>query len=149
VNRQYRFRIAGALVAALLLAGCAGGAILDGVPFQVSRAGQISDLLHRTLFTYDRDIVDSGSSSCYAACATIWKPVLAGPEDVSGVGFSFIMREGGSRQWAYLGQPLYHYTGDLYVGDIAVLDVRAGKADGAWNLLWHASPEIAVSRASP
>jgi predicted lipoprotein with Yx(FWY)xxD motif len=149
MNSQYRFCLAGVLVAAVLSAGCAGGVILDGVPFQVSRAGQISDLQHRTLFTYDGDVAGSGKSSCDATCATTWKPVLAGLEDAPGGGFTFIARKDGSRQWVYLGQPLYHYTGALHIGDAAVLYVLAGKADGAWNVLWQVSQETAVSRAAP
>jgi predicted lipoprotein with Yx(FWY)xxD motif len=62
------------------------------------------------LYTYERDERTPGQSACDAACAKVWPPLIA-PADAAPVGeWTTIARDGGTRQWAYKGRPLYTYA---------------------------------------
>jgi predicted lipoprotein with Yx(FWY)xxD motif len=85
------------------------------------------DLKGMTLYYFDRD--DSGNkSNCDAACTQRWTP-LAAPADAQAYGdFTIIMRNDGSRMWAYRYRPLYTSATDKAPGD-------ANGADAT--TLWH------------
>ena len=56
-------------------------------------------------------------------------PPLAAPETAKAIGdWSIVMRDDGSRQWAFKGKPVYHWVKDQKPGD------RTG--DG-FNNAWH------------
>ena len=64
-----------------------------------------------TLYITDKD--QPGQSSCTGDCAKAWPP-LAAPADAHPIGdWSLVEREGGVKQWAYRGKPLYTYANDL------------------------------------
>ena len=91
-----------------------------------------------------------GTSSCDAACTKTWRPVAA-PADAQASGYwEVVVRDDGSKQWAYRGFPLYTFTGDTKPGDMRgndtyeilhendpfkVADIGL-KAAGA--MVWHA-----------
>ncbi len=80
-----------------------------------------------TLYYFDRD--DSGNkSNCDAACTQRWTP-LAAPADAQATGdFTVIVRNDGSKMWAYRFRPLYTSQADKVPGD----------ANGAGaTTLWH------------
>jgi len=80
-----------------------------------------------TLYFFDRD--DSGNkSNCDAACAQRWTP-LAAPANAQASGdFTVIVRNDGSKMWAYRYRPLYTSQADKVPGD----------ANGAGaTTLWH------------
>jgi predicted lipoprotein with Yx(FWY)xxD motif len=53
-----------------------------------------------------------GKSSCSAACAKKWLPVIA-EADAKTVGdWSIIVREDGQRQWAFKNHPVYSHVND-------------------------------------
>lgn len=80
-----------------------------------------------TLYVFDGDTTP-GKSACNGACATNWPP-LAATAGAKPVGdFTIITRDDGSMQWAYKGQPLYHWKNDKAPGDMTG-DGVAGK--------WH------------
>ena len=58
------------------------------------------------------------------------KPLMASADAKAGGDWSIVTRDDGSRQWAYKGKPLYHWTKDQKPGD------RTG--DG-FNSVWHAA----------
>ena len=85
------------------------------------------DLKGMTLYYFDRD--DTGNkSNCDAACTQRWTP-LAAPADAQAYGdFTIIMRNDGSRMWAYRYRPLY----------TSAVDKAPGDANGAdATTLWH------------
>jgi predicted lipoprotein with Yx(FWY)xxD motif len=101
--------------ASLLLASCAslGGAsapakVADGV--WVNADG-------RTLYTFDRDTAGSGKSVCNGPCATNWPPLAAAADAVPSGDWTVVVRDDGSRQWAYKGKPLYTWIKDQKPGD--------------------------------
>lgn len=70
-----------------------------------------------TLYTFDRDIMDSGKSMCYGSCATNWPPLIA-PNHAQPIGsWSVVTRNDGARQWAYKGKPVYYWIKDGKPGD--------------------------------
>ncbi len=71
----------------------------------------------RTLFTFDRD--HSASSSCLAACAQEFPPLLA-PSRARAFGdWSLVRRPDGARQWAYQSHPLYTWVKEKTAGEVA------------------------------
>ena len=116
------------LAAALLLAACtsmtsaaAPATVADGV--LVGANGM-------TLYTFDRDPMGAGKSMCNGACATNWPPLMATAADTGSGDWSVVVRDDGSRQWAWRGKPVYYWSKDTKAGD------RTG--DG-FNNVWHAA----------
>ena len=80
-----------------------------------------------TLYVFDRDDA-SGKSNCNGKCAANW-PSLAAAADATNAGdWSVIVRNDGSKQWAYKGKPLYTWMDDKRPGDV--------DGDGR-NNVWH------------
>ena len=79
-----------------------------------------------TLYVFDKD--GDGKSACNGACATNWPPLAAiGDAKADGL-YTVIIRDDGSKQWAYKGKPLYTWIKDGKAGDIT--------GDGV-NNAWH------------
>jgi len=102
-------------VGMMLLAGTPVSAA-DPPPIAVTGGVLVNATTGMTLYTYDRDVAGSGRSACYGDCAMAWPPMLAGAATPSGA-FTILTREGGERQWAYKGKPLYLFSGDVNPGD--------------------------------
>ncbi|MFJ7567566.1 hypothetical protein ACIQW9_11470 [Herminiimonas sp. NPDC097707] len=69
-----------------------------------------------TVYTFDKDVADSGKSTCNGPCATNWPPVSA--KDVKPAApYSSVTRDDGSAQLAYKGKPLYLFAADKKAGD--------------------------------
>jgi len=91
----------------------------QGAPAQVistARGIMLVDPNGMTLYYFDRD--DTGNkSNCDAACTQRWKP-LAAPADAQATGdFTVIVRNDGSKMWAYRYRPLYTSPADKVPGD--------------------------------
>ena len=111
------------VAAALLMAGCAG---LPYAPVKYSD-GIMTNVSGMTLYTFDKDL--PGRSVCNGQCAANWPPFAAGATDHEGGDWTLVTRDDGSKQWAWLGMPLYLWSKDQKPGD------RSG--DGV-NKVWHA-----------
>ena len=73
-----------------------------------------------TLYTFANDPADT--STCNAGCVDTWPPLLTAASftlqgDVDPTVFSVIVRDDGTKQVTYQGQPLYYYAGDSAPGD--------------------------------
>ena len=112
-------------VLATVLAACAG---LPYAPVKYTN-GIMTNSAGMTLYTFDKDAPLSGKSVCNGQCATNWPPLAAGSSDQSGGDWTVITRDDGSRQWAWLGMPLYLWAKDQKPGDMT--------GDG-FNKVWHA-----------
>ena len=82
-----------------------------------------------TLYTFDKDTMGSGKSVCNGQCATNWPPLMANAGDTSSGDWTVVVRDDGTRQWAYRGHPVYYWVKDTKPGD------RTG--DGFANNTWH------------
>jgi len=107
------------LLAATLAAtvtACASTSAAQDMPAKVSDGTFVAPD-GMTLYTFDRDIAGSGKSVCNGPCATLW-PALTAQPGASGSGdWMVITRDDGSRQWAYKGKPVYHWSKDARPGD--------------------------------
>lgn len=105
------------VVLAALVGGYAFmGSAMAGAPVKVKDA-VLTNEAGMTLYTFDRDVAGSGKSVCNGPCAKNWPPVMASA-DVKGTGdYSVVVRDDGSRQWAYKGKPLYLWVKDQKPGD--------------------------------
>jgi predicted lipoprotein with Yx(FWY)xxD motif len=80
-----------------------------------------------TLYTFDRDD-NSGTSNCNGKCALNWPPLAAAADAIKAGDWSIVVRNDGSKQWAYKGKPLYTWMDDKRPGDT--------DGDGR-NNVWH------------
>jgi len=87
-----------------------------------------------TLYTFDKD--GGGKSVCNGPCAANWPPFTAAADAQASGSYSVVIRDDGSRQWAYNGRPLYTWTKDAKPGDIT----GDGFLNGAWRI---AQPQAA------
>ena len=70
-----------------------------------------------TLYTFDRDAAGSGKSVCNGPCATNWPPLAAASGASASGDWTIVVRDDGSRQWAYKGKPVYYWVKDGKPGD--------------------------------
>ena len=110
------------LVGLTMLAGCA-----TTVPARTS-SGVLTNPVGMTLYTFDKDVADSGKSICNGECAVKWPPLMASTSDKASGDYSIITCDDGSKQWAYKGKPLYLWFKDQKPGDTT--------GDGV-NNVWH------------
>lgn len=97
---------------ALVLTACSGY-----VPVKYTN-GIMTNAAGMTLYTFDKDVAGAGKSVCNGPCATNWPPLLAGASDQSGGDWTVVTRDDGSKQWAFLGKPLYLWNKDQKPGDM-------------------------------
>ena len=118
---DFRLVVAGTTLA-LLLAAC------GGMPAVKYTDGVMTNSAGMTLYTFDKDATFSGKSVCNGQCATNWPPLAAGSGEQGGGDWTVVTRDDGSKQWAWLGKPVYLWNKDQKPGD------RTG--DGV-NKVWH------------
>jgi len=77
-----------------------------------------------TVYTFAKDVANSGTSACTGACLTKWPALTvpagstpAGASDVTGKLGTITRADDGSAQVTYNGLPLYFYSGDKAPGD--------------------------------
>ena len=115
------------ILSAALLAGCATGTATPAKSPATTMNGMLVGPTQMTLYVFDKDA--SGKSMCNGGCATNWPPLMA-PANAAPIGdWSVVMRDDGSKQWAYKGRPLYHWAKDTKPGDMT--------GDGLLNNSWH------------
>lgn len=106
-------RLSFAAVLAVALAACA---TMSSAPAGVSD-GVLVGPNKMTLYTFDRDAAGSGKSVCNGPCANNWPPLMAAADASASGDWSIVVRDDGSRQWAYKGKPVYYWAKDQKPGD--------------------------------
>ena len=109
-----------------VLVGCAGMASAQA-PAKTTD-GVLTNSAGMTLYTFDNDPAGAGKSACNGPCATNWPPLLAQDGASASGNYSIVTRDDGTKQWAYMGKPLYLWSKDQKPGD------KTG--DGVKNV-WH------------
>jgi predicted lipoprotein with Yx(FWY)xxD motif len=107
-----------ATLALLTVAGCAQTPAPIPSPASVgdtAKGKTLTDAKGMTLYTFDKDT--AVKSACNGTCAKNWPP-LAVTTDRAPDGWTAIVRDDGTKQWAYKGKPLYSWTKDSKPGDI-------------------------------
>lgn len=83
-----------------------------------------------TIYTFDKDVADSGKSTCNGPCLTAWPAVMAEPDAKPEGDMSIVTRDDGTKQWAYKGKPVY-----LYVSDTKPGDMKGDNFRGVWHVI--------------
>ena len=97
-----------------VLAGCATAP--NNLPVKAV-GGLLVNAKGLTLYTFDKDVANSGKSACNGYCAVKWPPVIAVDGARPGGDYSIITRDDGKKQWAFRGKPLYTWPEDQEPGD--------------------------------
>ena len=117
------------LAATVLIAALGACASMGGAPMGAKfEGGMLVNSAGMTLYTFDKDAAGSGKSACNGPCATNWPPLAAAAADSGSVDWSIVVRDDGSRQWAYMGKPVYLWIKDQKPGD---------KTGDGVNKVWH------------
>lgn len=77
----------------------------------------IVDAQGKTVYTFDKDVANSGKSECNAGCDASWPPVIADAGAQPAGDLSIVTRADDGKQWAYKGKPLYYFAKDMNAGD--------------------------------
>jgi predicted lipoprotein with Yx(FWY)xxD motif len=99
----------------------------------------------KTVYAFDKDTKNSGTSACNAGCSGLWPAVTttsAGPtaEGVSAT-IGTITRADGTKQVTLDGRPVYTYSGDSGAGAVSGQGVK-----GIW---WAVTPSGSEVTAAP
>jgi predicted lipoprotein with Yx(FWY)xxD motif len=103
--------------------GATTGATVEAKPVGQIGTKLVAGSNSMTVYTFTKDVKDSGKSNCNGGCATTWPPltVPAGGSPTAGTGvtgtLATITRDDGSLQVTYNGLPLYFFSGDQAAGD--------------------------------
>lgn len=120
-------------------AASAGGALATA---HTSLGTIVVDAHGMTVYRFDHDAQNAGTSACTGDCAGTWPAVIAGSgaPAASGVsaGLGVITRSDGRRQVTLDGWPLYTFSGDGAPGDVHGQGVA-----GSW---WVVAPSGAEIR---
>ena len=107
-----------------LLGACA----TSGAAPIAAQSGVLANPAGMTLYVFDKDA--AGKSACNGECAVKWPPLVAAAGDQPSGDYGIVVRDDGTRQWAYKGKPLYTWFKDQKPGDTT--------GDGV-NNVWHAA----------
>lgn len=90
----------------------------------------LTDPAGMSLYVFDRDT--TGVSNCTGACLVAWPAYTSGAtaQGTLPTNVSLITRPDGSKQFAWMGKPLYYYANDAKPGD-----VTGDGVGGIWHLL--------------
>lgn len=93
----------------------------DSVAYDADNARLVTGMADttpgKTVYVFDNDLGES-MSVCEDTCTTTWLPVLGNADSIENIpGLSLIARSDSTMQVAYLGRPLYTYSGDTAPGD--------------------------------
>ena len=109
--------VAASAATVLVTAGCSSYAMPGAKTPAMFDGGALVAPGGMTLYTFDKDVADSGKSVCNGPCAALWPPMMATASDQPAGAYSIVTRDDGSRQWAYKGKPVYTYKADQKAGD--------------------------------
>jgi predicted lipoprotein with Yx(FWY)xxD motif len=117
--------LASVLLAALLGACASMGGAPMGARFEGTTLVNSGGM---TLYTFDKDAAGSGKSTCNGPCAVNWPPLSAATATSGAGDWTIVVRDDGSKQWAFKGKPLYLWIKDQKPGD---------KTGEGVNNVWH------------
>jgi predicted lipoprotein with Yx(FWY)xxD motif len=166
INTRGWVAVAG-LGALVLVAGCSSSAGArsdqsDGATTvsvrDVAGVGKVlADAHGRTLYTSDQERAAGRILCASGACTAIWTPLTvakgAKPTAPSGVsaGLGTVSRPDGSRQVAFMGEPLYTFSFDHSAGEVKGNGVQ--DSFGGTAFTWHAATadgaQVAPASTSP
>ena len=95
-----------------------------------SKGKHMTDFDGMSLYVFDKDTPNT--SNCLGPCIKTWPVYISGAsaQGTLPADFSVITRADGSKQFAWMGKPLYYYRGDKQPGDIS-----GDGIEGTWHLI--------------
>jgi len=111
-----RFIAAAAIGAAILISPAVHAQ--DSAPAKVAETAKGKALVDdkgMTLYVFDKDA--PGKSSCTGPCLRNWPAFIAAADATPSGDWTIVIRDDGTRQWAYKNKPLYTWTKDAKPGD--------------------------------
>jgi len=81
-----------------------------------------------TIYTFDKDA--AGKSNCNNQCAVNWPPLEAAADAKADGDWTIVVRDDGSKMWAYEGKPVY-----LWIKDTKPGDVTGDGVGGVWHVV--------------
>lgn len=92
------------------------------------KEGVLRDGTGHTLYVFAKDEI--GKSNCNSDCNKNW-PAFMAKEGAQPTGdLTLVAHDGGGKQWALKGQPLYYFVGDSAVGD-----TKGDGLGGTWHVV--------------
>lgn len=134
--------------ACLTLAATGISVEINALPLEVSviefgHGTRLTDSDGFTLYQYDGDLKEPGSSTCVDDCAVQYPPLLAsGVPEQHSPEWERINRDDGTQQWAYQGRPLYRFARDSHKG-------AAFGEGGGWTIAFDpilTPPEMSINK---
>ncbi len=113
----------GGICAFVLLAWAAGNSAASGpypaevAALKLGHGTRLTDAQGFTLYRYENDLREPGTSTCVEDCALLRPALIA--KDVPPqppLNWTVIERDDGGQQWTYKGMPLYRYVRDSHAG---------------------------------
>ena len=99
-------------------------------PAMKAADGTLTNAAGMTLYVFDRDA--GGKSVCNGPCTVNWPPLLVVGDGGAAGDWTIIVRDDGSKQWAFKGKPLYTWSKDAKPGD---------KSGDGVNSVWHVAKD--------
>jgi predicted lipoprotein with Yx(FWY)xxD motif len=119
-----------AMTGALMSLAASAALAQSAEPAKISDTAKgkiLVDAKGMTLYTLDRDTT-ADKSTCNGQCATNWPPLPVAATAANTGNWTIVIRDDGSKQWAYKGKPLYYWKDDKAPGETS--------GDGR-NNVWH------------
>jgi predicted lipoprotein with Yx(FWY)xxD motif len=110
--------------AASAAASAAGGSVVMTATVGSNGTLVVASSNGMTVYTFDKDVANSGMSACSGGCLTKW-PALTAPagstptaaSGITGKLGTITRTDDGTLQVTYNGKPLYFFSGDKAAGD--------------------------------
>ena len=119
------FRSVLSMFAAVLLATSVA-ATAQPRPAMKAADGTLTNAAGMTLYVFDKDA--GGKSACNGPCVANWPPLMVVGGGAASGDWTIVVRDDGTKQWAYKGKPLYTWAKDTKPGD---------KTGDGVNSVWH------------
>ena len=91
-------------------------AMLPGVMGTTTMGSAMLDAKGMALYTFDKDA--GGKSMCNGDCAVEWPPLMVEAGAMAAGDWTIVLRDDGSKMWAFKGQPLYTFVDDKAAGQV-------------------------------
>ena len=99
-------------------------------PAMKAADGTLTNAAGMTLYVFDKDA--GGKSACNGPCVANWPPLMVVGNGAASGDWTIVVRDDGTKQWAYKGKPLYTWVKDTKPGD---------KTGDGVNSVWHVAKD--------